>query len=124
MTALCEAVRSALSAPNAIEPDDLCSQGLAGASKIEDAPQRLLISRDGEIIEVDEEQAAVVADGEEAEVDIAAFPTSTLAAIEARMAELEPPAEDDTAENTPKLSPRKRRVAVDGPGDLIGGEAS
>ena len=72
----------------------------------------------------DEEQAAVVADCEEAEVDIAAFPTSTLAAIEARMAESEPPAEDVTAENTPKPSPRKRRVAVDGSGDLIGGEAS
>ena len=68
MTALCEAVRSALSAPNAIEPDDLGSRGLAGASKIEDAPQRLRIARDGEIIEADEEQAAVVADCEEAEV--------------------------------------------------------
>lgn len=117
VTALCDAIRSALSAPKAIEPDDLGARGLAGASKIEDAPQRLRISRDGEIIEADEQQTAAIEDDEEAEADVIAFPTSTLAAIEARIAEPEPPAEDDTAENTPKLSPRKRRVAVDGPGD-------
>lgn len=92
--------------------------GDVGASKVEQGPARIRISEEGEIIELDDDQAAFadnVVDGN--------FPTSTLGAIQTEQrpspADEEGTSSDVEAEVIPAGSATKRRrVAVEGPDDI------
>ncbi|MEM6665852.1 MAG: HEAT repeat domain-containing protein [Pseudomonadota bacterium] len=108
----------------------------AAASRVENAPSRLHITPDGEVVEGDPAESYPTAsepgdDGQPQSAEIIPFPTSTLAALQAWRPEREAldgngdggdvTTSDETGdaadERPERRKPRRRRVAVEGPSD-------
>lgn len=114
-SALLGAMRGDLVDPERKPPsEDFAHEVGAGASKVEDeGTKRITISRDGEIVEADDEAPSNVIKGR--------FPTSTLGAMQMPShdgAASDPGPEDDPRSAADRLTHRRRRVAVDGPADI------